>query len=451
MSQFDHENDDYYIDDESCCYSNDYPSDHDGSDLAQACQAEMELDSEAVPKVYSQDDKAMSFAQYLDAIQAYNDAGGLTIDPPFEPQPEYSPPTNDNVPPETTQKRGEEIDLTADDDEVFETPRPKKVSRMVPIRLVNTENEPNPTVPSESKAKGTKEKKRTMRQHPEGHKRCHGFMFTIFDKPGDSTNLEKVKGVNWDYCVVGREFGDITNHEHGQGYGYFRSARYFKDIRAALYPINIRKAETVEHALNYCKKDRDIIYEVGTPPCTQKQKGDKERERWATALASAEAGRYEELDPQIRFLHMDKAERHRERFLAKTTPGRVLTKHLWIWGESGTGKSRHVWDTYDDPAGSLFVKPCNKWWPLYKNEKVVLLDDFDKRHDVLIHYLKIWADAYPFQAEVKGSFQKIRPELIIVTSNYHPRDIWTEPSDLEPIMRRFEIKEFKKLKAHDDT
>ena len=75
----------------------------------------------------------------------------------------------------------------------------------------------------------------------------------------------------------------------------------------------------------------------------------------------------------------------------------------------------------------VHTKNINKWFDDYDPtvHKAILLDDFDLTHSTLGHYLKIWADKYPFQAEVKGSSKySIRPEAIIVTSNYKPETVW---------------------------
>lgn len=65
-------------------------------------------------------------------------------------------------------------------------------------------------------------------------------------------------------------------------------------------------------------------------------------------------------------------------------------------------------------------------------------------------FLKIWADRYKFRTEEKGSSLVIRPERIIVTSNYHPKDIWPQHEILEPLRRRFQIIEIQKLNVADD-
>ena len=70
----------------------------------------------------------------------------------------------------------------------------------------------------------------------------------------------------------------------------------------------------------------------------------------------------------------------------------------------------------------------------------------------LSHYMKIWADKWPFSAEAKGSVVKPEYDFFIVTSNYSIRQIYgaRQPGDsdedyearltaVEAIERRFRV------------
>lgn len=92
-------------------------------------------------------------------------------------------------------------------------------------------------------------------------------------------------------------------------------------------------------------------------------------------------------------------------------------QNFWLWGEPGVGKSSLARRRYPE----LFDKSLNKWWDGYQHETTVLLDDFGLEHACLGHYVKRWADHYPFKAETKGGTSNVRPIYILVTSNYHPR------------------------------
>ena len=57
------------------------------------------------------------------------------------------------------------------------------------------------------------------------------------------------------------------------------------------------------------------------------------------------------------------------------------------------------------------------------HEPIVIIEDVDPSHmKQLTYFLKIWTDHYTFIAQVKGSSLAIRPQVVIVTSQYHPLD-----------------------------
>lgn len=55
-------------------------------------------------------------------------------------------------------------------------------------------------------------------------------------------------------------------------------------------------------------------------------------------------------------------------------PKKRLVRTVWIWGESGTGKTHQAMMKYSDPYP---VVPGRDPWGAYQNQKVVLFDEFD--------------------------------------------------------------------------
>jgi len=242
------------------------------------------------------------------------------------------------------------------------------------------------------------------------------------------------------YCIFGKEVGEETHTPHLQGYVYFKNPVRMASVKLSVgnsAHVAIARGNT-EQNITYCSKGGDVTVH-GEAPMSQEDKGKKEKLRYEEAYAAAEEGRMDDIDADLRVRHYSTLKRIRldklnEQELADTTE----TMH-WFCGPAGTGKSRrarHEWP-------ELFIKPINKWWDGYTHEETVLLDDFDKNHSVLCHHLKIWADRYPFRAEVKGGTVMIRPKRIIVTSNWTPEEIWALDQDLQPILRRFKVTRFE--------
>jgi hypothetical protein len=198
--------------------------------------------------------------------------------------------------------------------------------------------------------------------------------------------------------------------------------------------------KSLQGSLDYVGKDGDVT-ERGERPMLPKEQGEKGKEYYQNIMDLIKEDRIDDIDVEFRFKNYRAIDYHRDQFSKKRKLADTEVQHLWYYGPSGTGKSRKAREENLD----AYLKMCNKWWDGYDDEDVVLIEDLDVKHEVLAHHLKIWGDRYPFLAEYKGGAKKIRPRRLIVTSNYHPSEIWISDSSLEPILRRFKCVHFKSL------
>lgn len=215
-----------------------------------------------------------------------------------------------------------------------------------------------------------------------------------------------------DYLGYGREVCPTTGREHFQGVVAFTTRRKFSTVRNALPGGHVEKVRgTMSENVQYCKKD-GCYYEYGAVPNDVKT-NDKFRD--ALRLAGiGELGRIRELYPALYLRYKATLESSACYTLANLDD----SCGVWICGPPRSSKDFAI-----RALDSLFVKPLNKWWDGYKNEENVLISDVDPHHGVWLgNFLKIWADRYPFIAEIKGSSMKIRPKRIYCTSNFVLKD-----------------------------
>lgn len=244
------------------------------------------------------------------------------------------------------------------------------------------------------------------------------------------------------YCIGGFEVGD-SGTKHIQGFVQFKNRKMLSGVKKIFPTAHLEvKRGTVQQAIDYCKKDGDW-FQHGDIPLEQHVKGGEANKRkWEDAWELAKKGRFEEIEPKIRFRHYSTAKQiHKDFMVAAANLDNIDNE--WIYGESGVGKSRSVQEKYPDS----YKKMANKWWDGYQDEEVVLIEDIDKKHEVLGHHLKIWGDHYNFIAEIKGGARNIRPKKIIITSNYHPKDIWSDENMLQPILRRFKVHHMERISS----
>jgi len=265
--------------------------------------------------------------------------------------------------------------------------------------------------------------------------------------------VDRVNAIECKYIVYGKEVG-ASGTPHLQGFVYFKNPRVFNGVKS-LFPerVHLEVCRHMEKAIDYCKKGEQshqewedhgvdgvnfgknaVVFQKGTPPLSQKEKGDMEVERYEDAKRLAMEGQLEDIPGDIFIRCYKSLTAIKKDYMNKPNDLNDVCG-VWIHGKSGIGKSRmarHVWP-------GLFDKLINKWWDGYQGEKHVLLDDFDPSHACLFHYLKRWADRYSFTCENKGGGLCIRPSTIIVTSQYRPDEIWLDAPTRDAIYRRFKV------------
>lgn len=241
------------------------------------------------------------------------------------------------------------------------------------------------------------------------------------------------------YHVIGKEVGE-SQTPHLQGYIYFNNPIRATALKKKIPRAHIEIAKgNPKQASDYCKKSDKEPWERGEVPESKGAAGGQaNKRRYEEAYEAAKRNKLDDIPADLLVRHYG-AFKAIAKDNMEELPCVDTLDHEWYTGPSGTGKSRKA---YEDHPGA-YRKMCNKWWDGYKGEEVVIIDDLDKKHDVMAHHLKIWADHYPFIAESKGGAKMIRPKKIIITSNYTPEDIWGfDEQSRGPIERRYKIKTF---------
>lgn len=275
---------------------------------------------------------------------------------------------------------------------------------------------------------------------PEQTRRSRGWCFTWNNYPVEYRSF--LDAIDCRYVIAGEELAPTTNTPHLQGYIYFQNARTQRVVRGLLPGCHLLVARgTATENKNYCCKTRpedrtpnENVYERGVKPVDPSEKGAMERARYEDAWAHAKLGEVEQIDADIR-LRLYSSIRRIEKDFMPAVARLDAPCGIWIYGLSGSGKSRSVLDAYP----LLYPKPRNNWWDGYQREPVVLVDDVDKFDVALGGKLKHWADCYPFIGEAKGTSLKIRPSKLFVTSQYKIEEIWHDEETREALGRRFRV------------
>jgi hypothetical protein len=272
--------------------------------------------------------------------------------------------------------------------------------------------------------------------------RSRNYCFTWNNYPeGAADTLMSLPGIK--FLIGGYETAPETGTPHIQGFVIFKDQKTIRSVIELLPGCHIELCKgTATQNVDYCSK-MGTTFSSGIPPKSQKDCGDDGKRYWENVLSLAKENRIDEIEARVQISHYSTLLKIRN--AARPCPEDVsdLSLNRWIHGPSGCGKSRGARQEF---PGAYIKDPKTRWWDGYEDQKVVIVDDLDKYDKACAGDLKRWIDHYAFPAQFKGSSKMIRPERVIITSNYTIEEIWGDDAvTCECLNRRLTVVDMTEL------
>lgn len=204
---------------------------------------------------------------------------------------------------------------------------------------------------------------------------------------------------------------------------------------------NIQTCRSAEKVIRYVIKDDDYItnvpYEVARAKGAMEKKS--RRELGEELLAGKSISEVVQANPALIF-GFDRLYKDLQtwKLFTYVPPTLVGPCGIWIGGLSGSGKTTIASTKF----GELYEKDNSFWFTGYEEDKHagVKIDDIGPDWKDVFWSLKQWSHQFPFSARYHGGMFKIRPKIIVVTSNFTIEELCMQfkIADATPWTRRFE-------------
>jgi len=226
------------------------------------------------------------------------------------------------------------------------------------------------------------------------------------------------------YLIVGDETCPNTGKKHGQGYVQFKNGKTLSAAIKQFKPRHIEIAKgTAEQNIKYCSKEK-VLLEIGVP----KKQG--KRTDLIDIKALLDEGKSADEIADSNFSQWVIYRRAFDAYkMIKEEKRNWVTEVYFLWGESGTGKTRRAVE-----AGAKLLSYDGKFIGNYNGEDIVCFDDVSPYTWNRSELLKL-CDRYEHQIGIKGGFRNWKPRVIYFTSNFDVKDC--PPFNDKAMARRF--------------
>lgn len=242
-------------------------------------------------------------------------------------------------------------------------------------------------------------------------------------------DIEVLKNYKFDYLVFGFEVAPETGTKHLQGYMYIHNKVRFSTLKKLFPLVHLEVAKgSPKQNRDYCTKS-GTYEEYGEMPA-QGSRNDIRRaidevKHGANMRKITSEYNYTAIRTVEKYLAYNEAERHFKPFV------------IYLYGESGTGKSRICEYITDYLGDTYYCKKDLKWFDKYDAHENIVVEEFRPEDCSCKEFLRL-LDRVPYSVAIKGGHREMLAHNIFINTSINPSFIYCNESTKQ-ILRRLDI------------